>query len=63
VVRVTIDRFGNVEAVDLRQSSGVDSLDEAALQAASKARFKPFQRAGIALRAFADIPFNFVLRK
>ena len=63
VVRVTIDQTGRVESAVVRRSSGFASLDEAALNAARGTAFKPYQRNGIPLRAFADIPFNFVLRK
>lgn len=61
VVRVLISPSGSVDQVSVRKSSGHSRLDDAALQAAKSARFKPYKENGIALPALADIPFDFVL--
>ena len=45
-----------------RFSSGSPRLDEAALTAIRKARFKPYTRNGVAYAAKAKIPFDFVMR-
>ncbi|UHL64462.1 energy transducer TonB [Paralcaligenes sp. KSB-10] len=61
VVRVVISPQGLVSKVSVRTSSGYSRLDEAALDAARSARFKPYTENGIAYSAMADIPFDFVL--
>lgn len=61
VVRVLISAQGSVLDVSVRKSSGYERLDEAAVKAARKARFKPYTENGVAYRAMADIPFDFVL--
>ncbi|NYT65958.1 energy transducer TonB [Alcaligenaceae bacterium] len=61
VVRVLISAEGKVLDVQVRSSSGFDSLDQAAIKAARSARFKPYTENGIAYRAMADLPFDFVL--
>jgi protein TonB len=62
VVMVDIDTRGEVSRVAIDSSSGVSRLDEAALAAARKARFKPLTRNGVAFAARARVPFDFVLR-
>jgi len=62
IVRVSIDTRGEVSAATVQRSSGHERLDEAALDAARKARFKPYTENGVAYPAMADIPFDFVLR-
>jgi len=61
VVRVVISAQGGVIDASVRSSSGYSRLDEAALKAARSARFKPYTENGIAYKAMADIPFDFVL--
>lgn len=63
VVRVVIDRSGNVMSATVWQTSGSDALDQSALQALKTTRFKPYQDNGMAQEATADIPFNFVLKR
>jgi protein TonB len=63
VVRVVIDRLGNVSNAAVWQSSGSDALDQSALLAVQTTRFKPYQDNGVAREATADIPFNFVLKR
>src|SRR5699024_2715165 len=53
VIRVLITPKGAVERATVHQSSGHDLLDEAALKAAKKAKFKPYTENGIALKALA----------
>ncbi|MBU4611279.1 energy transducer TonB, partial [Achromobacter sp. GG226] len=62
VVRVTIDTSGNVARAVVQQSSGFDRLDEEALKAARRARFRPYTENGVAYPAAADLPFDFQLR-
>jgi len=62
IVRVSITTQGDVASVSLQRSSGYERLDQSALDAARKARFKPYTENGVAYPAMADIPFDFVLR-
>ena len=61
VVRVVISTEGSVMDVWVKNSSGHQRLDEAALSAVRKVKFKPYTENGIAYKAMADIPFDFVL--
>lgn len=61
VLRVLISPLGQVADAQVRQSSGHKRLDDAALDAIRKARFKPYTENGIAYKAMVDIPFDFVL--
>lgn len=62
IVLVEIDTAGNVTRASISKTSGFDRLDEAALEAARKARFTPAKVGGVARTARANLPFNFVLR-
>ncbi len=62
IVLVEIDTEGNVTRASISKSSGFERLDEAALEAARKARFTPAKVGGVARFARANLPFNFVLR-
>lgn len=61
VVRVLISIEGKVLETSVQSSSGYERLDNAAIAAVRKAKFKPYTENGIAYRAMADIPFDFVL--
>jgi protein TonB len=60
VVRVVISTQGTVLEAKVQSSSGYERLDESALKAVRTARFKPYTENGVAYRAMADIPFDFV---
>ncbi|KRC76588.1 energy transducer TonB [Achromobacter sp. Root83] len=62
VVLVEINTQGLVERATIDASSGFPRLDESALTAARKGRFKPYTRNGVAYPAKAKIPFDFVMR-
>lgn len=62
IVRVLIDTSGRVEQATVRKSSGHARLDDAAVSAAQRARFRPYMENGVPRRALADIPFDFKLR-
>src|SRR5690606_25013088 len=62
VILVEINTIGVVEKATVDKSSGFDRLDESALAAARKARFKPLMRNGVPYPAKAKLPFDFVLR-
>lgn len=61
IVRVLISPQGAVMDASVLTSSGFERLDDAAVKAARGARFKPYTENGIAYKALADIPFDFVL--
>lgn len=61
VLRVLISPEGRVAQVKVQRSSGYERLDEAAVQAMQRARFRPYTENGIAYKALVDIPFDFIL--
>ena len=61
MVRVLIDEAGLPRSVQVSQSSGHARLDEAAVAAVQKARFKPHTENGKAISVWALIPANFDL--
>ncbi len=62
-VRVLIDEAGVPRTVQLARSSGHSRLDEAALQAVQKARFKPYVDNGLPTAGWALIPLVFDLEQ
>ena len=64
IVRAYIDTSGGApRSVQVDQSSGFVRLDQAALAAVQKARFKPYTENGRAIEGWVRIPINFVLEK
>jgi protein TonB len=61
LVRLYINESGAVEKVTLAQSSGIQRLDQAALEAGQKARCKPFMESGKAIKVTAIQPYIFRL--
>jgi protein TonB len=61
LVRVLIDRDGRPARVELLQSSGVERLDQAALEAVRAALFQPYRENGVAAPAVALVPIRFEL--
>lgn len=61
MVRLFINESGVVEKVSLSQSSGVQRLDQAALEAAMKVRCRPFVEFGKAIKVTAIQPYIFRL--
>lgn len=62
IVLVRISPQGAVEKASIDTSSGFSRLDDSALDTARQARFKPLMRNGVALTAFAKLPFDFKMR-
>lgn len=60
-VRVLIDEAGQPRTVEIASSTGFPLLDQAAVAAVRKARFKPYQENGQAQAAYAVIPLTFDL--
>ena len=61
VVRVLIGADGVPQKAELRQSSGFDRLDQAALSTVLKWRYVPGKRGGLAEDMWFNVPINFVL--
>jgi protein TonB len=61
MVRLFINESGAVEKVSLFQSSGIQRLDQAALDAALKIRCRPFVESGKAIKVTAIQPYIFRL--
>jgi periplasmic protein TonB len=60
-LRVLVSPSGSASTVSIASSSGVASLDQAALRAVQRWRFKPAQRDGVAVVATVQVPIRFKL--
>ena len=63
MVRVFIDTAGLPRNVQVSSSSGFVRLDDAAVAAVQKARFKPYTENGQPTAAWTNVPINFELEK
>lgn len=63
VLRVYVDEAGLPQQLHLSQSSGFPRLDEAAMAAVQKARFKPYSNNGQPTAGWALVPLTFDLEK
>ncbi|MFN3075495.1 MAG: TonB family protein [Alphaproteobacteria bacterium] len=61
LLALEIDESGSVAQALVRNSSGFDLLDRAALEGARQWRFRPAQRGGQAVRSMVEIPVRFEL--
>ncbi|MFD0666196.1 energy transducer TonB [Ramlibacter sp. MAHUQ-53] len=61
IVRVLIAADGTPQKAELRQSSGFERLDQAALATVLKWRYVPGKRGGVAEAMWFNVPINFVL--
>lgn len=61
VVHTLIGADGVPQKADIKQSSGFDRLDQAALATALRWRYVPGKRAGVAETMWFNVPFSFVL--
>jgi len=61
VVRVLIGVDGVAQRAEIRQSSGFDRLDQAALTTVQRWRYVPGKRGGVAEAMWFNVPINFVL--
>ena len=61
VVRVLIGADGTAQQAEIRQSSGYERLDRAALNTVLKWRYVPGKRAGVPEAMWFNVPINFVL--
>lgn len=63
MVRATVNAQGKVERVALARGSGYAILDQAALDAVRRWRFKAKTVAGVATGSTVEVPVNFSLRR
>lgn len=61
VLRLTVNREGNVETVNTHKSSGFPDLDESAAQAVKAWRFSPAKDGEFPISATVDLPVRFDL--
>ena len=61
VVRVLIGVDGAAQQAEIRQSSGFDRLDQAALLTAQRWRYVPGKRGGVPEAMWFNVPINFIL--
>lgn len=61
VVRTLIGVDGTAQKAEIKQSSGFDRLDRAALATALRWRYVPGKRAGVPEAMWFNVPFSFVL--
>ena len=61
LVEVRLDERGQQRSLNVLRSSGVDSLDRAALEAVAKWRFRPETSGGQAVPSRVQIPIQFAL--
>ncbi len=62
-LRIRINEKGQPIDIQLRQSSGIQSLDERVMQAARKSRFKPHKINGLAVTIVVDFPVELKLNR
>lgn len=61
VLRVLIDTEGRAEKAEIRESSGYERLDQAALKTVLQWRYVPGKRGGVPETMWFNVPINFVL--
>lgn len=61
IVRVLIGTDGTAQKTEIKQSSGYDRLDQAALATVMRWRYVPGKRAGVAESMWFNVPISFVL--
>ena len=61
-LRVYISEQGLPEKIEIKQSSGFERLDEAAIQTVQRWKFVPGKRNGVAEAMWHVVPINFVLK-
>jgi TonB family protein len=62
IIACVIDSSGKILTSSIRQSSGQRELDQAALSAVTRWKFKPAQKAGRPVKGSILVPFNFELK-
>ncbi|OUY06498.1 energy transducer TonB family protein [Acinetobacter populi] len=59
ILTIYVDSKGNTSKVMIKQSTGIAYLDQLAVKAAQKARFKPHKIDGRAVPIFVNLPIDF----
>lgn len=62
VLRLRVSDTGQVDSVEVEESSGHDALDRAALDGARSLRFEPGRKDGQRVRMWASLPVEFSRR-
>ncbi|TAG08939.1 MAG: energy transducer TonB [Verrucomicrobia bacterium] len=63
LISCSVDAKGQITAATIHQSSGQPLLDDAALKAVRKWKFKPASNSGKAIASKCIVPFNFEVKK
>jgi protein TonB len=63
VLRVLIGADGQAEKIELHEASAFQRLNEAAIEAAQRALYKPYTEDGVAQPAWALVALSFQLRR
>ena len=61
MVKALVDTNGEIISVEILESSGYIELDQGAIKAARKARFKPAKHKGYPIRTYVSLPYTFRL--
>lgn len=62
LIACVIDISGKISSSNVRQSSGNRELDQAALSAVTRWKFKPAQKGGRPVKGSIVVPFNFEIK-
>ena len=62
LLRVYISEQGQPEKIEIKQTSGFDRLDEAAINTVQRWKFVPGKRNGVPEPMWHIVPINFVLK-
>ena len=62
-LRILVTEKGTVDEVEIAQSSGYTSMDEAAVRAAKRTRFRPAIKDGQRVAMWINYPIQFALTK
>ncbi|MFU8924988.1 energy transducer TonB family protein [Acinetobacter puyangensis] len=63
ILTIYVNHKGNPTQVQIKQSTGLSYLDQLAVKAAQKARFKPHRVNGQAVPIKVDFPINFEMNR
>lgn len=62
ILRVLVDPQGRVDSVEVKESSGYEDLDEAAVEGARELRFQPGRKDDERVEVWATVPVQFSKR-